>query len=238
MGKLYYMQWNTGDWRKATGCPEEWVRLFIEENSVYRVADVIIGDAYVTLTCRRIVRDEIKRGQGAERTKRWRAKRQDEEDVTEGDEDVLSSNMYPLGSPSQEGESEGEENPSFDENDPAYQVATRLLEAIIRKKSNFKKPGRETFKRWVTEAGRMLRVDNRELPNVLAVLDWLPTAPVNGSFCWSDNILSVSRLRKQFDQLEIAMDRSRSAQNEKTKHIKPLSADDPAWAEEEEKWNK
>jgi DNA-binding Lrp family transcriptional regulator len=79
----------------------------------------------------------------------------------------------------------------------AQELASHLLRSIKKSKPDLKDPN---LKSWTLEIDRMLRIDKRSPESIKRILDWLPTS----SF-WSTNILSASKLREKFDQLELKM---------------------------------
>ena len=54
----------------------------------------------------------------------------------------------------------------------------------------------------------MIRIDGREIENIKKVIDWCQ----NDSF-WYTNILSASKLRKQYDQLYMKMNKTKKENN-------------------------
>jgi hypothetical protein len=77
------------------------------------------------------------------------------------------------------------------------QLASLLLELIRRRKPDFKSPD---IQRWGREMDLLIRLDGRTPDRVEAVICWCQDDPF-----WHSNILSPSKLRKQFDQLELKM---------------------------------
>ena len=80
-----------------------------------------------------------------------------------------------------------------------YQLACLLLERILKRNPEYKKPNLQT---WAKEIDLMIRTDKRKPDKIRKIIglahdDWKP----GGAFCWAKNILSVKSLRKQFDQL-------------------------------------
>jgi len=66
-------------WALSTGFPLEWVRVFLEENECYKVADVTFCNGQVTLMSRRLTRERKER----ENTKYRVAKHREKQNVTE-----------------------------------------------------------------------------------------------------------------------------------------------------------
>ncbi|MGR3218601.1 MAG: Lin1244/Lin1753 domain-containing protein, partial [Candidatus Anammoxibacter sp.] len=81
------------------------------------------------------------------------------------------------------------------ESSTEYRLANLLLTLILKNNPNFKKPN---FQDWCAGIRLMLATDNRESSTVEAVISWCQS----DSF-WLGNILSVNKLRKQFDKLNI-----------------------------------
>lgn len=79
----------------------------------------------------------------------------------------------------------------------AQELATQLLSSIKKSKPDLKDPN---LKSWTLEIDRMLRIDKRSPESIKRILEWLPS----NNF-WSTNILSASKLREKFDQLELKM---------------------------------
>lgn len=89
-------------------------------------------------------------------------------------------------------------------NGPAVRVATALLEAIRSHEPTFKpKFGAADVQRWARDADLMLRRDGRSVEQVERVIAWAHRG--DATHFWRGNILSVAKLRAQFDQLAIKM---------------------------------
>ncbi|MCX5827677.1 MAG: hypothetical protein NTV58_06715 [Deltaproteobacteria bacterium] len=72
-----------------------------------------------------------------------------------------------------------------------------LLERILSRNPNFKKPNLQS---WAKDIDSMIRLDSRTPEDIRQVIRWAH----DDSF-WQGNILSTSKLRKQFDQLQVKM---------------------------------
>jgi uncharacterized protein YdaU (DUF1376 family) len=81
----------------------------------------------------------------------------------------------------------------------ASRLATLLKSEILRNNANHKITQAQE-REWVITADRMLRLDNRTFEQVAAVIQWAQ----HDEF-WMANILSMDKLRKQFDQLSLKM---------------------------------
>ncbi len=87
-------------------------------------------------------------------------------------------------------------------NPDAVQLSQFLLDCIRETRPDFKQPKIDT---WAVHADRMLRLDERDLNEVLEIIGWVHGSTVvcvDPHDFWSTNILSVQKLRKQYDQLK------------------------------------
>ena len=85
----------------------------------------------------------------------------------------------------------------FVENSIEIQLSKKLLDLILLNQPNLKKPN---LQNWAIEIDRMIRIDKRPADEIELIINWSQ----NNSF-WASNILSTAKLRKQFDQLKIKM---------------------------------
>jgi len=90
-------------------------------------------------------------------------------------------------------------------------LAELLLEKIVFRNPNFKKPNIQT---WAKDIDLMIRIDKRDVSEIGQVIEWCQQDQF-----WQSNILSTSKLRKQYDQLMAKM-KSTGAVKE---HRKPES---------------
>jgi len=72
-----------------------------------------------------------------------------------------------------------------------------LAQLIVERKPDFRRP---ELGQWAGEIDRMIRLDGRSPERIEAVIRWCVRDPF-----WSVNILSVAKLRKHFDRLELQM---------------------------------
>jgi hypothetical protein len=77
-------------------------------------------------------------------------------------------------------------------------LATLLLKEIQKNKPDFKQPNLQS---WAKNIDLMIRRDGRKPERIQQVIEWC-----QGDSFWKGNILSTSKLRKQFDTLEIQME--------------------------------
>lgn len=92
--------------------------------------------------------------------------------------------------------SKEKKNP-FVEGSDELRLATLLFSEIRKRKPDFKQPNLQS---WAKEIDKMLRLDKRKPERIEAVILWCQTDDF-----WQDNILSTHKLRRQFDQLELKM---------------------------------
>ena len=74
-----------------------------------------------------------------------------------------------------------------------YRLANYLLNLILQRNPNHKKPNIQT---WAKNIDLMLRLDKREADGIKAVIKWSQK-----DLFWQNNILSTKKLRLHFDQL-------------------------------------
>lgn len=73
-----------------------------------------------------------------------------------------------------------------------------LLSKILERRPTFKKPD---LQKWGKEIDKMRRLDKRDIVEIEKVINWCQS----DNF-WRNNILSVSKLREQFDKLALRME--------------------------------
>jgi len=88
----------------------------------------------------------------------------------------------------------------------AVELASFLLDKILARKPDFRKP---SIPAWAVHIDRMLSIDHRKPEVVRRVIAWVQ----QDSF-WQNNILSTDKLRKQFDRLELGMNKVKPGQAE------------------------
>lgn len=89
------------------------------------------------------------------------------------------------------------ENKTFLSDSIEIRLAELLLEKILSRNPNFKKPDLQA---WAKDIDRMIRLDNRTPEDIRRVIEWC-----QADTFWQNNILSPGKLRKQFDQLALKM---------------------------------
>jgi len=84
-----------------------------------------------------------------------------------------------------------------------FRLAKLLLDLILARKPNFKKPNLQA---WAKHIDLMIRRDKRTPERIEAVMRWCQADTGNGTgFGWANNILSTDKLREKFDRLELDM---------------------------------
>ncbi|WP_404469397.1 DNA replication protein DnaD [Sutcliffiella horikoshii] len=110
----------------------------------------------------------------------------------------------------------------YDEESVPFQLALRLFKNIRKNNAGFKEPN---LQKWSDDFRLMMERDNRTEEQIVYLIDWCQ----QNSF-WKANILSPSKLRKQFDQLVLKIQAEKQI-----KHIKnpqQFSLDRPSHWEE------
>ncbi|NPU86365.1 MAG: hypothetical protein HPY65_17945 [Syntrophaceae bacterium] len=112
--------------------------------------------------------------------------------------DILESNTQsnkPL--TNKEQHTNTKEVKSFSSDSAELRLAELLHQKILSLLPGFKQPD---LQRWARDIDMMIRVDNRSPEDIRRVIEWCRSDPF-----WQKNILSTSKLRKQFDQLRAKM---------------------------------
>jgi len=97
---------------------------------------------------------------------------------------------------------------------PHQRVAEKLKESMLQNNPKAKIP--EKLDEWANTVRLMVKIDKRTLDEIIEVMDWSQ----KDSF-WKTNILSMGKLRKQFDQLTMKMKRSKNGAHKKTDPSSP-----------------
>ena len=95
---------------------------------------------------------------------------------------------------------------TYDENSDYMKLAKFLQKQILINKPDFKEP---VIQAWADDMRKLVELDKRDKHDVALVIKWCQ----QDSF-WSTNILSASKLRKQFDQLYLKMQASKGSSPE------------------------
>lgn len=91
---------------------------------------------------------------------------------------------------------EEDEGLKFPEGSIEYRLADYLRKYILKNNDKAKVPDDSDMDRWSQHIDYMIRLDNRSADDIKAVIEFSQTDDF-----WMTNVLSTSKLRKQFDQL-------------------------------------
>lgn len=88
----------------------------------------------------------------------------------------------------------------FVESSIEFQLSQLLLDLIIKRDPNYKKPN---LQEWSKHIDYLIRLDKRVPKNIKEVITWCQEDDF-----WQNNILSTQKLRKQFNQLNLKLKKS------------------------------
>lgn len=120
-------------------------------------------------------------GNGEEEAKATRKQRQPD-NINKNDKNVKNDNN-----------SSRPKSKIYDKESVPYRLSLRLLNAIRKNNEGFKEPNLQS---WSNDIRLMIEKDNRTEEQIKYLIDWCQ----QDTF-WKTNILSPSKLRKQYDQL-------------------------------------
>lgn len=89
--------------------------------------------------------------------------------------------------------------PRFAQDDESLILSEFLFAKIQIENPNAKPPN---FQTWAGDCSKMIRLDNRTPEQIRYLIEWLHSTGKNALF-WRNNILSMDKLRKQFDTLTV-----------------------------------
>ena len=89
----------------------------------------------------------------------------------------------------------------FADDSQEVKLSMLLLNHILKRNSNFKKPN---IQKWADYVDKMYRIDNRSFDEMKEVINWCQQDDF-----WQNNILSTKKLREQYDQLFIKMKKTK-----------------------------
>lgn len=97
----------------------------------------------------------------------------------------------------------------YDEDSVHFKLALRLYERILENNPYHKKPN---LQKWADDVRLMMECDNRTEEQISFLIDWCQ----QDSF-WKSNVLSIRKLREQFDRLVIRVkeENNKNAVNDK-----------------------
>ncbi|MHC4618587.1 MAG: hypothetical protein ACYTEQ_12645 [Planctomycetota bacterium] len=114
-------------------------------------------------------------------------------DIANGDE----GNRQPIPNAIPDTFPDKEKEKRFGEDSCELGLSKLLLDLILERKANFRRPD---LQRWAVHVDRLIRVDKRTPEQIEAVIRWCQEDDF-----WQNNILSTEKLRKQLDRLELGM---------------------------------
>lgn len=94
---------------------------------------------------------------------------------------------------------------TYDEDNPYYVLANFLLTEMRKNNPDVKQPN---LQKWSDDMRKLVELDGRDKHDVSKVIRWCQKDDF-----WSTNILSASKLRKQYDQLFIKMTKDATKPN-------------------------
>jgi len=102
----------------------------------------------------------------------------------------------------------------YSRNSHEFRLSELLLNLILQRNPNFQRGklrhrgGREKLlQSWAVHVDRLLRIDDRSAEQIEKVIRWCQADDF-----WQNNILSTSKLRERFDQLELKMQGPKNGQ--------------------------
>lgn len=152
-----------------------------------------IGPKKVTLRSRRILREENKHRQALERDRRYKRRKSDAKTTKRlQTSDVRHKNKR------------GEESQPSPE---GRRSAQTLSDKIFENHPTRTAPTEAVLMEWSREADRIYKIDKHGWEEILSLIEWSQVDPF-----WKTNILSMSKFRKQWNQL--TAHRSRGGEHE------------------------
>lgn len=105
-------------------------------------------------------------------------------------------------------------------------LATLLWNKILDRKPDYKKPN---LQKWAESIDKALRIDKRKPATIEKVIIW-----AQDNDFWQDNVLCTQKLRKQFDKLELEMNKDPKKKDKKP--LKVCTKEDPMPQDEPGHW--
>lgn len=198
-GKL---TWTKQKWQQFLGHPEG-DRALILLDELDGTADIVmigIGDQrvfkweetlIVTITSRRMVRDEAKQLQELDRKRRYEenhpTRRRQSSDVNPTDRRQTSDVRQ-----REDKKTRNKSQPSSE----GRRAAQTLSDKIFENYPDRTLPTEAVLMEWSREADRIYKIDSHGWEEILSLLEWSQMDPF-----WKTNILSMQKFRKQWNQL-------------------------------------
>ena len=177
---------------RILGCDDHVLNRALNEIKRLKIADVTVCNACVTVVSRRMLRDENEREKTRLRVQKHRenSRLRVKKHRDKNGEKACNANVTVPSSSSSS-------KHIYCQNSAEFRLASFLLEKIIERKPNFKKPDPQ---KWAAQIDKMIRIDKRDEQTIAKVIAWCQQDEF-----WQSNILSTNKLRQQFDQLEMKM---------------------------------
>ncbi len=195
------------NWSRVLGVPERKSLSIINYLNEAGIADINNDNGLIEISCRRMLRDEKIRGirkiTGSLGGNPAFEKGQpnpyylDNQEDKQKDNQKISTDDNQKITPSVLLSSSSKIN-TFDLDSKPYKLACYLLQIILDRKPDLKKPD---LQKWANAFDLMIRIDNRNPDRIAQVIEWSQK-----DLFWKNNILSPDKLRKQFDNLELKME--------------------------------
>ena len=185
---------------RIVGCSPDDIQKFLDENAVHQVADVTVSHGRVTVTCRRMARQEKERQQAAKRKRRERMSGSCHGDVTVESENVTSVSSSSSSTTVKESSLE-DSCPIFPAGSEPYDLAVFLAEKIRANNERARTPDLDTaqWQMWCKTFDLMIRRDGLDPGEIAAIISWCQSDDF-----WQTNIISPSSLRNHYPRLYAA----------------------------------
>ena len=104
-------------------------------------------------------------------------------------------------------------NKEYSPNSDEFRLSKLLLDLILSRKPDFKKPNLQT---WAKHIDRMIHSHKRKPERIEAAIRWCQNDTGNGKGWpgWQNNILCTETLSAKFDKLELSMEQSKNGRTE------------------------
>lgn len=184
------------NWCRVLGEDKEKVLLIFDYISKEGIGNVTKRNDKITVVNRRTQRDAKLREQNRLRQEAFREKQKSNADITPSNTTVTPMLPNPSSSTSSSSSKK-----IYSQTSDELRLAVYLFNFIKQRNPNYKEPN---LQKWAADADKMIRLDNRPVDEIKAVITWCQKDEF-----WQNNILSIIKLRKQYDQLKLKMPSSK-----------------------------
>lgn len=188
------------DLRRCLGCTIDDFNQFLIDIKRHKFGNVTICNRKLTFINRRMKDVFLEREGTKERVRKHRRKHSNTDVTPYSSTSSSTSSLNNIYSPNSE----------------EFRLAKLLLDLILERKSDYKKPN---LQQWSVHTDRILRLDGRKFAQVEAVVRWCQSDDF-----WQNNILSTEKLRKHFDRLELQKDERQTVNTGTGKRAEKRSA--------------